>query len=59
MNFFKKIVHFFDPPKKSTSMSAIKDALKAGRVRARDHHGRYVSDDPLTKEDEAWLQGKD
>ena len=40
-------------------MAAVRAVLKASRVRARDGSGRYVSDDPLTKEDEAWVQGKE
>ena len=59
MSFFRNIIHFFFPPKKDTSMAAVRAVLKASRVRARDGRGRYVSDDPLTKEDEAWVQGKE
>lgn len=59
MRLFRNIIHFFFPPKKDTSMSAIREVLKASRVRARDGSGRYLADDPLTKEDEAWVQGKE
>lgn len=59
MKFFKKIIHFFVPPKKNTSMSAIKDALRSSRRRSRDGEGRYVADDPLTEKNEAWVQGKE
>ena len=50
MSFFRNIIHFFFPPKKDTSMASIRAALKSGRKRA---------DDSLTKEDEAWVQGKE
>jgi len=50
MSFFRNIIHFFFPPKKDTSMAAVRAALKSGRKR---------TDDPLTKEDEAWVQGKE
>jgi hypothetical protein len=55
MSFFSRVLNFFSPPKQDTSMAAVRAALKSSR--ARDGSGRYVADDPLTKEDEAWLQG--
>ena len=50
MSFFRRILNFFSPPKQDTSMAAVRAALKSGRKRA---------DDSLTKEDEAWVQGKE
>jgi len=55
MSFFSKIFDFFAPPKKTTSIPAIKDILRTSRVRARDSDGRYTGSDPLTKKDEAWM----
>tara|TARA_R110000744_G_scaffold367208_1_gene476576 strand:+ start:248 stop:409 length:162 start_codon:yes stop_codon:yes gene_type:complete len=52
MSFFRKIIHFFFPPKQSTSMSAIKAALRASRGSPRDREA-----DPLA-EKEARVRGK-
>ena len=46
MSFFRKVIHFFFPPKKDTSMASIRAALKSSRKTADDH---------LTKKDEAWM----
>ena len=46
-------------PKKDTSMETMKAVIKENRIRARDGKGRYIGDDPLTEEDEAWVQGKE
>ena len=37
-------------------MEPVKEALEQARVRARDSRGRYIGDDPLTEEDEAWIR---
>ena len=37
-------------------MEPVKEALEQPRVRARDSRGRYIGDDPLTEEDEAWIR---
>ena len=58
MSLFRKILNFFFPPKKNTSMATVRSALKSSRKRSRDGSGRYVGDKPLTKEDEAWVHGK-
>jgi len=57
MRFFRKIIHFFFPPKKDTSMSAIKAALRNSRGSPIDVEGSRVVDDPLI-EKEAWVRGK-
>ena len=59
MSFFSRILNFFSPPKKDTSMETMKAVIKENRIRARDGKGRYIGDDPLTEEDEAWVQGKE
>jgi hypothetical protein len=56
MSFFSRILNFFSPPKQRTSMEPVKEALEQPRVRARDSRGRYIGDDPLTEEDEAWIR---
>ena len=53
MRFFRKILHFFFPPKKTTSMSAIKAALRTSGGSPRDRE-----DDPLTEKDKVWVRGK-
>ena len=51
MRFFRKIIHFFFPPKKTTSMSAIKAALRNSSPRDREA-------DPLAEKDKVWVRGK-
>ena len=55
MRFFRKIIHFFFPPKKDASMSAIKAALRNSRGSPIDGE---VVDDPLTEKDKVWVRGK-
>jgi hypothetical protein len=63
MSFFSRILNFFSPNKRDTSVEALKEVIKEvekeSRIRARDEKGRYIGDDPLTEEDEAWIQGKE
>ena len=54
MSLFSRIINFFSPPKKDTSMSAIKAALRNSRGSPIDGE---VVDDPLI-EKEAWVRGK-
>ena len=56
MSIFSRILNFFSPPKKRPSMDPFKEALKQSRVRSRDSQGRFIADDPLTEEDEAWIK---
>jgi hypothetical protein len=58
MRFFRKIFHFFFPPKKDASMSAIKAALRNSRGSPIDGEGSQVVDDPLTEKDKVWVRGK-
>ena len=57
MSLFSRILNFFSPPKKDTSMSAIKAALRNSRGSPIDGEGSHVVDDPLI-EKEAWVRGK-
>ena len=58
MRFFRRILNFFSPPKKDTSMSAIKAALRNSRGSRIDGEGSQVVDDPLTEKDKVWVRGK-
>ena len=51
MGFFKKLLLYFSPgPRKLNSLPEGK------RVRAREEDGRFIADDPDTKENEAWVK---
>jgi hypothetical protein len=54
MSLFRKILNFFSPPKKNTSMATVRSALKSSRKRSRDGSGRYVGDDPNIEENKAY-----
>jgi hypothetical protein len=57
MNFIKKIISFFSPHKGNQEVvEEIKSLLNEDRVRARNSKGHYLSDDPDTEENEAWVE---